>query len=130
MAQVTSPATSSASNRAAAGYLIAQAALVLGWWGAVFASQAVRGWFFPYGGLDPAFAAFVLPDLGFIVGGSLYVARKRFRGDPAARASGVLLGAVGYATVYTLGWTFALQAPAAGVLVMLVMSAGTFRACR
>lgn len=117
-------------DRAAAGYLAAQAVVVLLWWVGVLFSRAIRTWFFPYGGLDPAFAAFVIPDLAFIVGGSLHLARQRLRGNAAPRASGVLLGAVGYATVYTLAWTFALQAPAASIVAMLVLSLGTWRACR
>ncbi len=119
-----------ASNRTAAGYLVAQAVAVLLWWVAVFGSAKVRAWFFPYGGLDPAFAAFVVPDLVFIVGGSLVVARQRARGKAGPRASGILLGAVGYATLYTLGWTLALQAPAAGAIAMLFIAIGTWRACR
>lgn len=103
---------------------------MLGWWVAVLASRTVRGWFFPYGGLDPAFVAFVLPDLLFIVGGSLLVARQRLRGNAAPRGTGILLGAVGYATVYTLTWTVLLQAPAASLVAMGVMAIGTWRACR
>jgi hypothetical protein len=114
----------------AAGYLVVQALAVLLWWVAVFLSGRIRTWFFPYGGLDPAFAAFVLPDLVFVVGGSLFVARQRLRGIAAPRASGVLLGAVGYATLFTLGWTVALQAPPASAVAMLLLSIGTFRACR
>ena len=117
-------------DRAAAGYLVAQAVVVLLWWGTVLFSQTVRTWFFPYGGLDPAFVAFLLPDLVFIVGGSLFVARRKLRGDAAPRASGILLGAVGYGTLYTIGWTLLLQAPAASVVAVVVMSVGTFRACR
>jgi hypothetical protein len=118
------------SNRTAAGYLVAQAVAVLVWWVAVFGSATVRAWFFPYGGLDPSFAAFVVPDLVFIVGGSVVVARQRLRGRAGMRASGILLGAVGYAALYTLGWTLALQAPATGAIAMLVIGIGTWRACR
>ncbi|MGZ6077263.1 MAG: hypothetical protein ACXWK6_05615, partial [Myxococcaceae bacterium] len=117
-------------DRAAAGYLVAQAVVVLLWWGTVLLSQAARTWFFPYGGLDPAFVAFLLPDLVFIVGGSLLVARRKLRGEAVPRASGILLGAVGYGTLYTIVWTLLLQAPAAGAVAVVVMSAGTFRACR
>ena len=126
----STPAAGTVPNRPAAAYLVAQAAVVLGWWVAVLTSRTVRGWFFPYGGLDPAFVAFVLPDLVLIVGGSLVVARRRLRGDAAPLASGVLLGAVGYGTLYTVGWTVLLQAPAAGLLAMLVLAIGTWRACR
>ncbi|HVP61710.1 MAG TPA: hypothetical protein VMT11_14195 [Myxococcaceae bacterium] len=119
-----------ASNRTAAGYLVAQALAVLVWWVLVFGSAPVRAWFFPYGGLDPAFTAFVVPDLVFIVGGSVVVARQRLRGKAGARASGILLGAVGYATLYTLGWTVVLQAPVPGAIAMLVISTGTWLACR
>ena len=127
---MTSTVGDGAPDRAAAGYLAAQAVAVLAWWVAVLFAPAVRAWFFPYGGLDPAFAAFVFPDLLFIVAGSLYLARQRLRGRPTPRASGVLLGAVGYATVYTVAWTAVLGAPVAGVVAMLVISVGTFRACR
>ncbi|MGZ6097837.1 MAG: hypothetical protein ACXWLL_05540 [Myxococcaceae bacterium] len=117
-------------DRAAAGYLVGQAVVVLLWWGTVLFSQTVRTWFFPYGGLDPAFVAFFLPDVVFIVGGSLYVARRKLRGDAAPGASGILLGAVGYGTLYTIVWTLLLHAPAASVIAVVVMSVGTFRACR
>jgi hypothetical protein len=127
---VTSTTTGATSNRGAAAYLVVQAALVLVWWVAVLGSRAVREWFFPYGGLDPAFVAFVIPDLVFIVGGSLYVARERLRGGAAARASGVLLGAVGYGTLYTLVWTVLLHAPPAGAVAMVALAVGTWRACR
>lgn len=131
VARVTvATASGGVSRRGAAAYLVAQAAVVLGWWVAVLASRTVRGWFFPYGGLDPAFVAFVLPDLVFVVGGSLLVARQRLRGNDAPLGTGILLGAVGYAAVYTLTWTLLLQAPAAGVVAMGVMAIGTWRACR
>jgi hypothetical protein len=123
-------ATAVVSTRPAVVYLVAQAAAVLAWWVAVIASQAVRGWFFPYGALDPAFIAFLVPDLVLIVGGSLVVARRKARGDPTPRAAGALLGAVGYGALYTLAWTVLLQAPAAGLVAMLVVAAGTWRACR
>jgi hypothetical protein len=127
---VTSTATGTASNRGAAIYLVVQAAGVLFWWVAVLGSRAAREWFFPYGGLDPAFVAFVLPDLAFIVGGSIYLARQRIHGNAAPLASGVLLGAVGYATLYTLVWTVLLHAPPAGAIAMVALAVGTWRACR
>ena len=103
---------------------------VLLWWVAVLGLPAFRHWWFPYGGLDPAFMAFVIPDLVFLVGGSAVVARKKLAGTPGPLASGILLGAIGYATLYTLGWTFALQAPPWGAIAMLILGAGTFWACR
>ena len=103
---------------------------MLVWWAAVIAWHPAREWFFPYGGLDPAFEAFLLPDLVFIVGGSLVVARRRARGDAATRASAILLGAVGYATLYTLVWTLLLRAPLASAVAMVVLAIGTWRACR
>jgi hypothetical protein len=109
-------------------YLVAQAAAVLAWWIAVIASRTVRTWFFPYGGLDPAFAAFLLPDLAFVVAGSLVVARQKLRGAGFTRASGVLLGAVGYATLYTLAWTFLVQAPPTSAIAMAILVVGTWRA--
>jgi hypothetical protein len=74
--------------------------------------------------------AFLLPDLVFIVGGSLVVARRKVRGDAATRASAILLGALGYATLYTLVWTVLLGAPPAGAVAMVVLAIGTWRACR
>jgi hypothetical protein len=118
------------SHRGAAAYLVAQAVAVIAWWVAVFVTRAAREWFFPYGGLDPAFVAFALPDLVLIVGGSLFVARHRLRGTTAPVASGILLGAVGYGTLYTAAWTVLLHAPATGLVAMLVLAAGTWRACR
>ena len=103
---------------------------MLVWWAAVIVWHPAREWFFPYGGLDPAFVAFLLPDLVFIVGGSLVVARRRARGDAATRASAILLGAVGYATLYTLVWTLLLRAPLASAVAMVVLAIGTWRACR
>ena len=127
---MTSSTTGAVSNRGAAAYLVLQAALVLLWWVAVLGSRTAREWFFPYGGLDPAFVAFVLPDLVFIVGGSIYVARAKIRGTAAPRGSGVLLGAVGYGTLYTLVWTVLLHAPPAGAIAMVALAVGTWRACR
>ena len=117
-------------DRRAATYLRAQAAIVLVWWVAVIAWHPAREWFFPYGGLDPAFVGFFLPDLVFIVGGSLVVARRKARGDVATRASAIVLGAVGYATLYTAAWTFLLHAPPAGLVAMLIIALGTWRSCR
>lgn len=117
-------------GRGSARYLVAQAIAVPVWWATVLFSQRARAWFFPYGGLDPAFVAFLLPDLVLVVGGSLVVARGKARGDAAPRAVGILLGAVGYAALYTVGWTFLLQAPAATLVAMGVMAIGTWRASR
>ena len=117
-------------DRRAIVYLRLQAVGVFAWWVAVIASHPVREWFFPYGGLDPAFAAFLLPDLVFIVGGSLLVARRKARGDAPGRAAAILLGAVGYATLYTLGWTFLVRAPPASAVAMVLLAIGTWRACR
>lgn len=122
--------TGMAPDRRAAAYLAAQAAAVLVWWVAVIGSRTVRGWFFPYGGLDPAFAAFLLPDLVLVVGGSLVVARHRQRGSAAPLASGILLGAVGYGTLYTAAWTLLLHAPLGGLMAMVVLAVGTWLACR
>jgi hypothetical protein len=119
-----------APDRRAATYLVLQAVVVFAWWVAVISSHPVREWFFPYGGLDPAFAAFLLPDLVFIVGGSLVVARRKARGAAPGPAAAVLLGAVGYATLYTLGWTFLVKAPPGSAVAMVVLSIGTWRACR
>ena len=109
---------------------MAQAVGVLAWWAAVIGSRAVRDRFFPYGGLDPAFAAFLVPDLILLVGGSLVVARHRLRGVSAPLASGVLLGAVAYGTLYTAAWTFLLHAPPAGLVAMGVIALGTWASCR
>jgi hypothetical protein len=119
-----------APDRRATAYLLAQAGVVLVWWVAVVAFHPARELFFPYGGLDPAFVAFLLPDLVFIVGGSLVVARRRARGEAMGRAPAILLGAVGYATLYTLGWTFLVRAPPAGAVAMLLLAIGTWRARR
>lgn len=118
------------SDRRAAAYLVAQAVAVLAWWVLVFLTRAAREWFFPYGGLDPAFVAFAVPDLVLIVGGSLLVARHRLRGTAAPVASGILLGAVGYGTLYTAAWTLLLHAPPGGSIAMLVLAVGSWRACR
>ena len=117
-------------DRRAAAYLLAQAAAVLAWWVAVIVSHPVREVFFPYGGLDPAFVAFLLPDLVFIVAGSLVVARRKARGEAGTRGAAILLGAVGYATLYTLCWTVLLRAPPASAVAMAVLAIGTWRACR
>ena len=119
-----------APDRRAAAYLVTQAVVVLAWWAAVIASRPIRELFFPYGGLDPAFAAFLLPDLVFIVGGSLVVARRRARGEVPGRASALLIGALGYATLYTLCWTFLVRAPPASAVAMVLLAIGTWRACR
>jgi len=118
------------SDRKAAAFLVAQAIAILAWWVVVFLTRKAREWFFPYGGLDPAFVAFALPDLVLIVGGSLLVARHRLRGTPAPVARGILLGAVSYGTLYTAAWTVLLHAPPGGLVAMLVLAVGTWLACR
>jgi hypothetical protein len=125
---VTQPST--APDRRAAAYLVTQAVAVLVWWVAVLGWHAPREWFFPYGGLDPAFAAFLLPDLVFIVGGSLVVARRKALGEATTRVSAILLGAVGYATLYTVVWTVLLKAPPAGAVTMVILAIGTWRTSR
>ena len=118
------------STRSAAAFLVAQAVAVLGWWVVVFVTRGAREWFFPYGGLDPAFVAFLLPDLVLIVGGSLLVARHRLRGTAPPVASGILLGAVVYKTLYTAAWTFLLHTPPGALIAMGLLTVGTWRACR
>jgi hypothetical protein len=117
-------------DRRGAAYLVVQALAVFVWWVAVFGWRTSREWFFPYGGLDPAFAAFLIPDLVFIVGGSLVVARRKALGEASTRASAILLGALGYATLYTAAWTFLLHAPPWGLVAMIIIALGTWRSCR
>lgn len=128
MTSATQPGTAQA--RRAAAYLVVQALAVFVWWVAVMGWHTPREWFFPYGGLDPAFAAFLVPDLVFIVGGSLLVARRKALGEPTRRAPAILLGAVGYATLYTVVWTVLLKAPPAGAVAMVIIAIGTWRTCR
>jgi len=125
---VTQPGT--APDRRGAAYLVVQALAVFVWWVAVMGWRTPREWFFPYGGLDPAFAAFLVPDLVFLVGGSLVVARRKALGEATPRASAILLGAIGYAALYTVVWTVLLKAPPAGAVAMVLLAIGTWRACR
>jgi hypothetical protein len=50
---------------------------------------------------------------------------ERSGGDAATRASAILLGAVGYATLYTLVWTILLKAPPASAAAMVALAFGT-----
>ncbi|HET9037610.1 MAG TPA: hypothetical protein VFN45_15470, partial [Myxococcaceae bacterium] len=62
--------------------------------------------------------------------GSLVVARRKARGEAGTRGGAILLGAVGYATLYTLCWTFLLRAPPASAVAMVILAIGTWRAVR
>lgn len=108
-----------------AAYLAAQGIGVAGWWMSL-AHPTPRAWFLPAGGLEPAFAAFLVPDLVTIVAGSLGAAVLLLRGSPANRpVCFCLLGAVAYGTLSTLAWTVGVSAPWPGAAWMVVALAGT-----
>lgn len=108
-------------RRLAAGYLVAQALLGIGWWVALSTTPAVRAWFelMPdrHGGLD----AFLFADLVVFIGGSaagawLVVRRSRW----ASLATAFTAGGTAYATLYLLGWVVFEGTAAAGLVPMVM----------
>jgi hypothetical protein len=117
--------------RLAAAYFIVQAAAVAFWWGMLFAVPASRPWFLPDGRLDQQFIAFLAPDLVVLSMGSAITGGFALRQHPLARpGSWFVVGAVTYATVYTLAWTVLVQAPVLSALLMIAAAAGSSAAAR
>lgn len=106
-------------------YLAMQAVLVAAWWLSLL-YPTPRAWFLPGSVLEPAFVAFLVPDLILVVLGSLLAAVLVLRRSPLrSPVSFCLLGALAYATLYTAAWTVALRAPWPSVVLMLLALAGT-----
>jgi hypothetical protein len=117
--------------RLAAAYFLVQAAAVAAWWGMLLAVPGSRPWFLPAGRLDPAFVAFLAPDLVVLSAGSAITGVFALRQHPLARAgSWFVAGAVTYATFYTLAWTVLVQAPVLSAFLMMAAAAGSIAAAR
>jgi hypothetical protein len=117
--------------RLAAAYFLVQAAAVVLWWGMLLVVPASRPWFLPAGRLDAQFVAFLAPDLVVLSMGSAITGALALRKHPLARpGSWFVVGAVMYATVYTLAWTVLVQAPVLSVLLMIAAAAGSIASAR
>jgi len=111
-------------------YLVVQAIAIAAWWCVLWFVPATRVPFVPPGCPESALFAWMLPDLVVLVGGSLLAAAAVTRQRPGARALlWLLLGAVGYATLWCLGtnlatgagfWSTAMMAPACACMVWAV----------
>src|SRR5262245_44866744 len=98
--------------RLAAAYFLVQAAAVAVWWGMLIAVPGSRPWFLPAGRIDPAFVAFLAPDLVVLSAGSAITGVLAPKSPQLARTgSWFVVGAVMYATAYTLAWTVLVGAP-------------------
>ncbi len=106
-------------------YLGTQAILVVAWWMSLSYPSA-RASFLPGSTLEPAFAAFLVPDLVLVVAGSLVAAvLVLLRSRARLAICCCLLGAVAYATLYTVAWTVAVSAPWFGAALMVLALVGT-----
>ena len=117
--------------RLAAAYFLAQAVLVPLWWSMLFAMPASRDWFLPSRDLDPAFVAFVAPDLIVLSVASAITGVLAPRTPQLARTgSWFVVGAVMYATAYTLAWTALVAAPWLSAALMMAAAAGSIASAR
>lgn len=81
-----------------------QGVAVLAWWVMLWQFPATRPWFTPPGWPASTLAAFRVPDLALLAGGSLAAGWLSLRGRPAAGAARWLVaGAMAYGTLYCLG---------------------------
>lgn len=112
--------------RLAAAYFLVQAVLVPLWWAMLLVVPVSRDWFLPARGLDPAFVAFVAPDLAVLsVGSAIAGVLARGNHRMARPAAWFVFGAVLYATVYTLAWTVLVDSPFLSAALMIAASAGS-----
>jgi hypothetical protein len=117
--------------RLAAAYFLVQAAAVAIWWGMLLVVPASRPWFLPADRLDPPFVAFLAPDLFVLSAGSAITGLSSLRQHPLARpGSWFVVGAVMYATVYTLAWTVLVHAPVLSAVLMIAAAAGSIAGAR
>jgi hypothetical protein len=117
--------------RLAAAYFFVQAVLVPLWWSMLFAVPASRDWFLPSRDLDPAFVAFVAPDLIVLSVASAITGVLAPRTPQLARTgSWFVVGAVMYATAYTLAWTALVAAPWLSAALMMAAAAGSIASAR
>ena len=117
--------------RLAAAYFLVQAVLVPLWWSLLFAVPASRDWFLPSRDLEPAFVAFVAPDLVVLSVASAITGAFASRTTQVARTgSWFVVGAVMYATAYTLAWTALVAAPWLSAALMIAASAGSIASAR
>jgi len=115
------PPATTAAELIYATYFVLQAVVGVALWLAYAASPAVRTWV----GLVPTrpavTAAFVYPDLGVIVLGSLLSAWTiRRRAPSAVPWSAFTAGGVLYPTLYLLGWVSATNRTGEHVLAIMI----------
>jgi len=112
--------------RLAAAYFGAQGVAVAAWWVLLWAMPATRGFFLPSGELTRAFLAFALPDVVVLGGGSVAAGVLIARADRRARVTlWVVVGALAYATLYTLAWWILTGAPVLSVALMVLALLGS-----
>jgi hypothetical protein len=117
--------------RLAAVYFLVQAALVPLWWGMLFSVPASRGWFLPVSDLDPAFRTLLLPDLAVLAFGSAVAGALALRQHAMARpAAWFVVGALAYATAYTVAWTIHTGAPLLSTVLMLAAAGASIICAR
>ena len=117
--------------RLASAYFLIQAGAVPLWWSMLFAVPASRDWFLPSRDLDPAFVAFVAPDLVVLSVASAITGVLATRTPQLARTgSWFVVGAVMYATAYTLAWTALVGTPWLSAALMVAAAAGSIASAR
>ena len=107
-------------------YFAAQAASIAAWWLLLMIYPSSRQWFFPSTALEPAAIALALPDLCLLIGGSAIVSRLAARSHPLTRsAAWIVVGATGYAALYTFAWAIVTPMPWLSPALMAVSAVGS-----
>jgi hypothetical protein len=119
-------------NRTVASlYFFVQGIAVVLWWAALLHVPGAKDWFVPPGALSHEFRSLVMPDLAVLAAGSLAVSWMiRAHHRRAGTVALLILGAVLYATVYTVSWALHVDAPALSVALMALSLVGTTIAAR
>jgi protein-S-isoprenylcysteine O-methyltransferase Ste14 len=95
----------SSSHRLAAAWFAFQGIAVLAWWALLAARPQARAAFLPPENHPSALAAFALPDLFLLAGGSLVTAALARLGNAwALPLAWLVAGAIDYATFHVLAW--------------------------
>jgi hypothetical protein len=105
-------------RKAAAGSLCILAILVVAWWIALHSSESFRAAFVQPNEWD-RFRPFVYADAGLAVL-TLIAGVRGFGGNLSPVVAGLVAGAWGYATLWSVGALFAGSFPALGAMLMAI----------
>ncbi len=121
----------------ASAYFALQGCAILAWWGLLWFFPSTRSWFLPKGSLERDLLAFSLPDLAFIVAGSILASLLLTKRNPWALPVAFLVaGGMVYAALYCLAsalmsdsawWSVVLMMPAAFLSTTVALDAAARR---